>query len=363
MVLPCYVNTLKLPRVKNLTRITLALLLFAAATTTYAQAVKWHPGHYLMLNTGGGQSERFRHIEEVGKEPAIKGVQLYVWWYEIEKSKGVYDFSVIDVYLNKLKTLSTPKRLVVRIMDRRFGGTSNTGIIPSYMLSDPTYKGGIAYQAPNNCYVARLWEPAVMDRMIALYRALGTRYNADPYLEGFATEETSIGFSSGQVPSGYSTAALLKQFLRFASSARATMPQTNIFMGTNFLGSDADMGTLIQALYENDLGAGGPSTIPNRYIQSQKVWTGGTGADYRGLIAIGPGIETTVFGGKHGSWTPKQIGDWAYKTLGVTHLFWVRNTWYGTSAQQWSTGILPYLRTNPPTRTACPTSYGVCTSK
>jgi hypothetical protein len=361
MVLPSAVSTLKLPRVKNLTRVSFALLALAAAFTTHAQAVKWHPGHYVTLNTGSGGTDARWQLDEIAKEPTIKGAQLYVWWYQLEKSKGVYDFSAIDLYLNKLKTLSTPKRLVVQIRDRRFGGTSKTGIIPNYMLSDPIYKGGVAYQ-PNVGNVARLWDTAVMDRLIALYRALGTRYNSNPYVEGFITGETAIGFGSDKSkwPSGFSQTALLNQFVRFARSARTTMPQTNLFMNTNSLGSDADMGTLIQALYESDVAAGGPSTIPNRLLSSQRVWTGATGADYRGLIAIGTGLEEFVFGGKHGDFTPKQIGDWAYNPLRVTHLFWFRNTWVGTSAQQWSKGILPYLRTNPPTRTACPTAYGTC---
>jgi hypothetical protein len=361
--LPTAGNLLKLRRVKKLTRVAFALLALAAATTTYAQAVKWHPGHYVSL-VGGEDSARLAQIAEIGKEPTIKGVMLYVWWYQLEKSKGVYDFSKIDVHLNKLKSLSTPKRLVVRVMDRKFGGTTKTGIIPNYMLTDPLYKGGVAYQ-PNVGNVARLWEPAVMDRLIALYRALGTRYNSDAHVEGFATEETSIGFGADKSkwPSGYSTSALLREFTRFAKSARTTMPQTNIFMNTNFLGSDTDMGKLIQALYESDMGAGGPSTIPNRYIQAQKVWTGQTGANYRGLISIGTCIEHMVFGGKHGDFTPKQVGDWAYQNLGVTHLFWFKNTYAGDSTQRWSTGILPYLRTNPPTRSACPTSYGSCNTK
>ena len=363
MVLPCPLVPLKLPRVKNLTRVALAALLaVAAATTTHAQNVKWHPGHYVSLNNGT-EAERFRQIEEVARESALKGVQLYIWWYELEKSKGVYDFSKIDALLKKMKAQAVPKRLIVRVMERRFGTSTKTGIVPSYLLSDSIYKGGVAYQQPNNSVVARLWEPAVMDRLIALYRALGTRYNSDPYVEGFATEETAIGFASNQIPSGFSTSALLKQFLRFASSARTTMPQTNLFMFTNFLGSDANMGSLIQALYQNDQGVGGPSTIPNRYTQGQKVWTGGTGANYRGLVGIATGLEEPVFGGKHGDWSPKQIGDWAYNSLGTTHMIWFRNTWVGTSSQRWSTGILPYLRTNPPTRTKCPTVYGTCNIK
>jgi len=346
---------------KNLSLVALALLAFTAATSTNAQAVKWHPGHYMSLNTGGSQSENFKHLEEVSREPVIKGVQLYVWWSELERSKGVYDFSKIDLYLNKMKSLPAAKRLVVRVMDRRFGGTSKTGIVPSYLLSDPTYKGGVALLASSG-YVSRLWEPAVMDRLIALYRALGARYDADPYVEGFATEETSISLAS-PTPSGYSTTALFNQYLRFAASARQTMLRSNLFMGTNFVKSDEQMAVLIQALFEAHVAPGGPSTVPNKLTQAQRVWTGATGADYRGLIAIGPGIEAAVFGGKNGSFTPKQIGDFAYKTLGVTHLFWVRNTFTGTAAQKWSTGILPYLRTNPPTRTACPSSYGLCNTK
>jgi hypothetical protein len=347
---------------KNSTLATLALLACAAAPSTEAQ-VKWHPGHYVKLNAGGTQAEHFRHIDEVGREPVLKGVELYVWWYEIERSKGVYDFSRIDAILGKLKSLPVRKQLVVRVMDRRFGTTSKTAIVPNYLLNEPIYKGGVAFQDVNMAgYVARLWEAPVMDRLIALYRALGMRYDPNPYVEGFATEETtlSISVNKSTTPAGYSAASLLKQYLRFAAAARQTMPHSNIFMGTNFIGGEANMGTLIQALHDSDLAAGGPSTIPNRLLESQKVWTGVTGADYRGAIAIGPGVETAVFGGKHGNYSPKQVADWAYQNLGVTHLFWVRNTWTGSDAQRWSTGILPTLRTNPPTRTACPRVYGLC---
>ena len=366
MVLRCAVSTLKLARVKNLTRASFVLLALAAAVTTHAQGVKWHPGHYMTLNISGSQDARSQ-IDEIANESSIKGVRLYVNWYELEKSKGVYDFSKIDLYLNKVKSLAKPKRLIVSVRERRFGSTSRTGIVPNYLLSDPIYKGGVAYQEPNDCVVARLWEPAVMDRLIALYRALGTRYNSNPYLEGFNTGETSIGFGTDKSkwPSGFTINKVLEQYVRFARSARSTMPQTNIFVFTNFIGGDTNMGILMQALYESEVGAGGPSTIPNRLLSSQKVWTGVTGADYRGLIPFGTGVESFVFGGGHGDFTPKQVGDWAYKTLGTTHLIWIRDTYvtHSDPSQKWYTGVLPYLRTNPPTRTACPTAYGSCNTK
>lgn len=90
--------------------------------------------------------------------------------------------------------------------------------------------------------------------------------------------------------------------------------------------------------------------------------TGVYGADYRGNVAIGTSVESAELGGAHGSFTPKQINDYAYDTLRSNYMFWVYNTWMGNSGQRWSTGILPFLRTNPPIRTTCPTSYGICTN-
>jgi hypothetical protein len=78
------------------------------------------------------------------------------------------------------------------------------------------------------------------------------------------------------------------------------------------------------------------------------------------MLALGSSVEAGELGGNLGDFTPKQISDFAYNTLHLSHIFWVRNTWSGDSSQRWYTGILPFLRTNPPIRTACPVSYGIC---
>lgn len=345
---------------KSFSLAALVLLSCAGATSLNAQAVKWHPGHYLRLNVGGSQAEHFRHMDEIGNVAPIKGVRLQIYWSELEKSKGSYDFSRIDAYLNKLKSLPTPKRLVVFVMDRRFSN-SKTGIVPSYLLTDPAYNGGVT-RTNDNGYVARLWETPVMDRLIALYRAMGARYDADTYLEGFSTGETVLSLAKSSWPAGYSKDGLLKQYLRLVSAAKESMPRTNLFLGANYIGTDTQMGTLLQAAFDAQAGAGGPGVMPNKLTQGQRVWIGQTGADYRGGIAIGAAVEALALGGAKGSYTPKQIADHAYNTLYVDHLFWIRNSWNGTPAQQWSTGILPFLKTNPPIRTACPLSYGLCSS-
>jgi hypothetical protein len=106
--------------------------------------------------------------------------------------------------------------------------------------------------------------------------------------------------------------------------------------------------------------AGGSNTIPGDMTLGQRVMTGVTGSDFRGILAIGSAVETGELGGSHGDFTPKQISDYAYGTLKSNYVFWTYNTWMGDATQRWSTGILPFLRTNPPYRTKCPTSYGLC---
>jgi hypothetical protein len=198
-----------------------------------------------------------------------------------------------------------------------------------------------------------------MDRLIDLYRRIGWRYDGNPDFEGIHTEETTLSLGS-PFPSGYSWEKLENQYTRLLKRARLAMPRTNIFMGANWLGSTNLMQDFIQFLPDHRISAGSSNIIPNRINHGQRVWTGEFGADYRGYLAISNSIEAGELGGSSGDFTPAQINDYAYDKLHANYLFWVRNTWSGDSSQRWNTGILPFLRTGPRIRTACPTNYGIC---
>jgi hypothetical protein len=193
-----------------------------------------------------------------------------VRWYDLETSKGVYDFSSLDQYLRRLKAQPTVKRLVVRVVDRKFGTSSSGGIVPSYLLT-ATYNGGLVRTSTG--YAPRLWEPAVMDRLIALHQAIGRRYDDDPYFEGLATEETTLSLSE-PFPAGYSHAALGRQYARLVRAARNAAPQSNFFLYTNWIGSASVMDDLMQALVESRAAAGGSNVFPGRKTLGQRVWTG-----------------------------------------------------------------------------------------
>ncbi len=332
-----------------------ALMLWISASAS-AQGMKWHPGNYIMLDGEASEQVHMWQIDEIGDEPAIKGVQIRIWWYELEPQKGIYDFSMIDRYIQRLKEQPTAKRLVVRIMDRKFYTSSRYGIVPDYLRNESKYNGGLV--STSTGFAARIWEQPVMDRLIALYKHLGWRYDGNPYFEGIASEETTLSLSTW--PASYSNYALETQYKRLVNAVRPALPHTNVFLYTNWIGSSSLMEDLIQGLVEPHVAAGGSNVIPDHMTLGQKVWTGWYGADYRWNLAISNSIEAGELGGNLGDFTPKQISDFAFNTLHAHYLFWVRNTWSGTIAQRWYSGILPFLRTNPPVRTRCPDSYGIC---
>ncbi len=334
---------------KLVSLVPLMMLLLAASVN--AQGIKWHPGHYIQLLTDESRAQVLEHIDEIGAVPSIKGVQVRIRWYAIEKSKGVYDFSDIDAYLARLKAQPTRKQLVVRIIDRKFNTDSPAGIVPNYLHSS-TYAWGLAESKTG--YVAKLWKPAVMDRLIALHRAIATRYDGDSHFEGLTSEETTLGLAKPYWD--YSNEALVIQYRRLINAVRNAAPHSNFFLYTNWIGSAALMDDLMQGLMGSRGAAGGPDAIPARKTLAQQVWTGDYGGDYRWELALASSVEVEDLKGN----TPQEINDWAYNELHVQYIFWLRNTWAGDSSRRWDTGILPFLRTNPPVRTRCPNSYGWC---
>jgi hypothetical protein len=332
-----------------------------AAASAAAQGTKWHPGHYIMLGGGGTGDEHMWQMAEVRNDEAIRGFMVRVWWYDLEPAADQYDFSLIDTYLERVSRLNTPKHLVVRIMDRRFRTDDDSGIVPDYLLTDPIYNGGVVRS--NTGYVARLWEEPVMLRLTRLYQALGERYDSDPHFEGAFTEETTLSLPAANLPPGYSHQLLGEQYVAFINAVKPTMPTSNLFMNANWIGSSAVMSNLIQEIRDARVGAGGSNVIPGRLTQGQQVLNGGFGADYRLEVPIANGVESGELGGSLGDFTPEEISAHAYTELQAHYLFWTRKTWAPNPEQDWYTGVLPHLRSEPPIRTRCPNVYGICNTE
>jgi hypothetical protein len=331
--------------------------------------MKWHPGHYVLLdgqlrrdNRSTLMTQHMSNIKELANEPTIKGVKIFVQWSALEgDTPGDYTagINMLREYVKSLKAIN--KRLMISINDRQFGGYGDdlTIFFPKYIVNDSKY--GVTKM--RNGITTRIWQQATMDRLIAANRALAAVFDKESHFELVTSGETSVAVTAGT--DGFSNDALTAQLKRLATQGRALWPHTAFRISTNYLGNDSMMNGLISHMAQNNLTIGGPDVIPTETIQANAVVNGLRGAlDLRGRIAIAAEVQSPSLGGHEGTWTPRQLYDFAMNELRPQYFVWYRNTWSGGAAQKWSTGILPFIRSinGAVYSTSCPTNYKSCTT-
>jgi hypothetical protein len=294
---------------------------------------KINPGHYMLPYAGESHAMVLKRADEVCKEPALKGMELGARWAALESSRGQFTFDKVEELYQRLATCK--KRLVLEVWAVSFDGRS-AGIVPSD-LTDRLAR-------TDNGYIARLWEPAVMDRFIALYKALGERFDAEPYFEAIIFTETAVG----NVKDGYTASAFIAQVTRAVKAIRAAWPTSTVIVYNNFLrGATTQQAVdFVKMLHANSVGVGGPDVLPPPYggTVGEKIYRGEIGGmDYRGKMLA----AFAELGGPKGTYTPRQLFDHCAFKNKCRYMFWMRNTATGGPEQQWSTGILPFIRANP----------------
>jgi hypothetical protein len=354
----------------------------AAPASSTNRSIKFRPGHYVWPDgiplLGTIATVKARHFSQLAgfcSNPAIRGIQIHVSWSLLENGQRPGDYSagfaLIDEYLAQLRGCN--KHLMLAVHDRWFGGIPGAAdVLPAYLLQSgygPVRSsvscdsdagganlGGAVIAGGNACLwtgglnlMAKLWEPAVMDRLIALSRAYGARYDANPNFEMFLpTEESAIAVPAAL---GYSHAAYVAQLRRLYTATRAAWPTTALRYKLNWLGNDALTAEVIAFMAELKVVIGGPDVIPGENIQSNRVFTNQSGGfrDFRGVVPFAAEVQSPSLGGKEGTFTAQQLFnhamDGATGILPVRpqYFVWYYNTWSGGAAQQWSTGIEPYI--------------------
>jgi len=334
-----------------------------------SHGVKWHPGHYVltpgyMTTTSLGYTSST--ISALASEPNIVGVVHRIYWAALEPTRGNYDFSKLDALLALCQ--ANGKRLIIDVWDRTYGGGSSAeGYLPAYLATEPGGEGGW-FARERGGVMARIWLPAIMDREIALARALaahvtgGYTLDTHPYVEGFTfTEESAADINNGD-PASYSRSALATQLNRLAAALPLAWPHSNVFGGANFLSGEMD--AMVGSAVANRAGIAGPDTIPGKPTAAQRVFpgqteAGGTGIDYRGKVPALFMVQRAEIGGTKGNFTPQQIYDVSL-TYGTTHLPWLMKPSDATTTD-WPNEILPFVRAGGhPLNTTCPTRYTSC---
>jgi hypothetical protein len=334
-------------------------------TSGNAGKMKWTPGNYVRADAQGfrvDQPSRFAVYDRVRNEPLVKGGLMIVNWGIVEKSRGVYDFSLIDEELARLKSMN--KKLIIEIWWGKFSGkalpstpqVSDRISLPDYVIAG----GGAALSTVADGYFARIQSAEWMDRLIALFQALGNRYDGDPAVEQIIISETSMALAD----STFTQDALVAQVRRLIPAVRAAWPTTPRVLMLNWLGSERVTADIVKLCADNGVGMGGPDILlppPNGPYEdwgSQALRGAGGNfgsTDYRGRIPVSYSFEVPSYGGIQ--MKASELYRYAYDTLQTSHISW---TMFDdkTVDQNWNTGVLPTIKArNGVVRSSCPSMF------
>jgi hypothetical protein len=328
-------------------------------------SIKWHPGHYVWLDRSdianpATQAKQLAQIGALARESTIRGVQLLVFWSDLEGDQGDYSqgFAILDKYVAELSRYG--KRLMLGVWPGIFGSSCAglkcdlTRFWPAYIVNGSNY--GISELDNSKGVYARVWQQVTMDRYIALYQALGDRYDSNPNVEMVVAGETAVDIKSGV--DDFSPASYEAQLKRFYVAARAAWPHTQLRLAANYLTPDSLMEDLYAQCAKVNCVIGGPDVIPGRAIQANQIFSGAIGGiDYRGVLPWIAEIQSPELGGNHGTFTAEQLYTDAM-TMQASYYVWYQNGYLGGPAQRWNTGILPFIRSiNGQSNNTCPSSF------
>ena len=359
-----------------ITLLCLISVIFITGSTAYAQAttppvtkpVKWHPGHYYSLMDHGKNASWYlsQVYKEIQRTPALRGVHIRYSWAELETSEGVYNFSAIAKRLSELAAIN--KQLIIMLELRTFDPTEN--LVPDYIRTSQYEDGIFVYDSSiissqgNNI---KLWNPNVRDRLIALIKALGNRFNSNAYFEGIGLTETAIGkpvvpLTSTQTEGYYSNLIVLQQQMR------KSFPNTVTFQFTNF--PRPILESFIGDLETMGAGLGGPdSFIEDPGLHYPRIPQGVYNyyPQLSGVIPLTPSVmsgnyKNTRSDGTGYQPTVSELLAFARDTLKANYLFWTRNPDYFPK-------VLELLNMKDQRSTpsggldeTCPSAYSSCTN-
>lgn len=283
----------------------------------YSGGLKYNPGHYIAMNDWEGQSAM---IEAVTK-PGVKGVLVRYLWRDLEPSHGQYNFSKIQSDLQLMADHG--KQLVVRVEDKSF--EPHIKPTPSYMWANHTlwhanWRGG---------YVAKRWDSWVTDRMGALTKAMGARFDNHPNFEGITFEESTLSFTNAQMKQyGYSPERYRDETIRMLKNTRAHFPKSQVFWSMNFFeGKQEYIGQIANAVAPLKIAMGGPDVMPDDW--PLKTHTYPYYRQFKDRMTLFASMQYVAYNHPRADkktkyWTPSQLFWFAKDQLHAKYMFWTQ---------------------------------------
>jgi hypothetical protein len=292
------------------------------------------PRHYVFY---GMDREQLAVDSAFLRSTVFEGAQVAYSWRQLEHGPGEYDFSLIRQDLALLGAHG--KKLFVQIQDVSFSPRNN--FTPLYLQRDPRFNGGADrhYHVNNGDeehpvllgWIARRWDPAVQERLHALYAALGKEL--DGVIEGVNTAETAIeaGETGKLFPPGFTPEVYRDATIANLAALKRAFPRSVVIAYGNFMPGEwrptNDKGYLrgvYDAAVRLGVGVGGPDLLPHS--------RGQLGSSYplirEASIKVPVGIA--VQDGNYAKATFDELLAFATDYLGADYVFWcTEQPWYG----------------------------------
>ncbi len=341
----------------------------AAADVSDPGAVKWHPGHYyapmsFMRTNPKIMAQVYRELQAT---PALRGLQMRFEWPELEPEEGQYDFTAIERVLAELAPHN--KRLIVLLELKSF--KPQVLPVPFYMATEK-YEGGAfpfssyGTDAPRGNNL-KLWNPAVRDRLVALIRELGKRFNGHAHFEGIGLPETAMGQPLVPV-SKRDVARQYDHLLSVQRAMRAAFPNTMTYqlvnypreMLSSFVGQLRTIGTAL----------GGPDVFiddpglnfdrPNKPKGAYHFY-----APLSGVVPLTPSVmqsnyENTQHDGRGRVPTIAELFAFARDRLRANYIFWTRAPNHYPKVLEFMSGLSAADGQARGLNPTCPKVYASC---
>jgi hypothetical protein len=299
---------------------------------------KYHPGHYIALNDWDGAAQMIEAVK-----PGVRGFNKRYKWKTLEPSPGNYNFSQVAADLTVARDHGM--QLVVMIEDKSFSLTEK--FTPPYLHGHtlPYTAGG---------QVVKRWAPYVQERMNALLKAMGTRFDADPNFEGVAFQETAMGFTAAiQAQHGYTPEKYRDAMITQLTNARKAFPKSQVFWYQNYLeGKQAYLGQVAAAVAPLGVAMGGPDVLPDSWQLNYHSYP--FYAQYKGKMPLFGSMQYDSYKHPHATagystryWTMPELFRWARDKLSVNYIFWTRQPKSQLAGSYNWTHALPVIRNNP----------------
>lgn len=305
---------------------------------------------------------------DLANTAALRGLQVKFNWRELESTQGKYNWTGVDMILNRVKAAG--KQLTILMEIKTFSPTEYLTFLPDYLLQNPIYEGGVqAYSTFDNPAkkgdVIKIWNPNVFNRFDALLKAFGARYDQNKNFEGIGFSESTIHCVVAGCPGD---ALFFQKLMAINGRARTYFPHSLVYQFTNYppgmLAYQAEQLPLLANgwggpnIFKDDPGLNAPGRAFQYY------------SSLSGIVPILPSVQSADYvwtahavGGPNGHEpTVSELLVWARDGLKANYLFWDRANFNGRSYFTEVLNLLnqPAQKSKAPSgglKTACPSTY------